>query len=68
MSQGVPETPAEYLSLESCLPELVRRCPDVSSYKGLHLLVKVYHRPWYRLFRKTLVICCWKCDLRVPAP
>lgn len=33
-----------------------------------HLYCVVYYRPWYRWFRKTKVLRCWLCDLRVEEP
>ena len=33
-----------------------------------HLYVLVYHRPWRRWFRKTQVLRCWRCDLRLSEP
>jgi hypothetical protein len=33
-----------------------------------HMYVVVYTRPWRRWFRKTNVLRCWHCDLRVIEP
>jgi hypothetical protein len=42
------------------------QCPAEIRYgEAKHLFIVVYHRPWRRFFRKTNVLRCWKCNLRI---
>jgi hypothetical protein len=42
-------------------------CPAVACY-GSHLDVVVFTHPLRRFFRKTYVLRCWRCDLRIMEP
>jgi hypothetical protein len=33
-----------------------------------HLYAVYYDRPWWRLFRKRIVLACWRCDQTWPEP